>query len=771
MKPPTQRNASDWDDSDEVADYAGVPKAAGEPPVAAPPSPHTKRRLSRPDVHSIVGGTSLEDAFRSSLVLDGAGPRPPASRAASGATDSPPESSRTGSTSTTSSATTTVSAAADAAEIHPSADELSTEKTHPAAAPRLATPPRDAHDDVSTKATQKVFSFSLPFGGLSNLRSNLYRQLRDLDLHIPRIGSPFREDEPVFSDDVDTRDDAHVAEQIRLRLERQQSLNTIQEAALFRKFKGTDDARVRAVKQSITSSVSGIVHPTRKKSPHEEIFSELSGNVVILGGYRGSILRSAKTGKRVWIPYKAGLNLRKVNLLLGPTLEDELRAHEIIYADGMLKSVGPMDICKKLIKRLDANPRINIKDFGYDWRLSGEVMSAQLEEFLSKMYTSTGKPIIVIAHSMGGMVAHAVMQRRPEMFRSLVYVGCPSECLNILGPIRFGDSVILSDKILTPEANFMMRSGFNFLPLSGRVFVNRRTKEFYDLDYFNPDTWVEYNLSPLVAKRRKLQEASDDASAASSSTVVDSKTSASASASASASPVPATASTASTVAATPLAPVPQRARSESSFASIADNISTLGSRIRSCTPSIVRKRTHRTGSPLRGHTPPQPLDRAVSPERALELEDEEYTTSFAQAYRYLSESLARAKAFVLGLNYNPALEEVYPPLVVVYGNQVPSVRGSYVDSIDDIKRGNYYHFYYGHGDGVIHQRWLMPQMKGFDFFDPESGHGQIVGKFASACGHVNLMTDLDAMARALHAVVEAEAIWPQRKVAARRRLA
>lgn len=655
-------------------------------------------------------------------------------------------------------------------EIADQADEVSSEKTHPSkplvksiaksrsrskrsslsssrSPSQTPTDSAESSTPISDAATQKIFSFSLPFGGLSNIRTNLYKQIKELreDIHIPLInsGNAVENNDPANDNGLSAADE-EMAEHVRLQLERQVSLNTVLEANYFKKFKGTDNTRIRAIRQNISNNVSGIVHPTRKKTttPFENIFQEISGNVIILGGYRGSVLRDTKTDKRVWIPFKAGFHLRKINLLLGPTMDDEINASKLIYPDGMLKNVGPVDISKKLIKKLSSNPNINIKDFGYDWRLSGDVSSAQLEEFMLNMYRSTaGTPIIVIAHSMGGMIAHSVMQRRPEIFRSIIYVGAPSECLNILGPIRFGDSVILSDKILTPEANFMMRSGFNFLPLSGRVFVNQHTEEYYDLDYFNPDTWVEYNLNPIVAKSRKEKEEAATAAAAEIAVLVDADNTL-----------------------TLVSPSPTKMnKSESSFLLLTDNIpsmNTIGNKLRSCSPIGKRNKTQTSKvlSPVKSNN--------TTVEDIGDLPADEQTRFailFSQAYEYLKDTLFRTKEFILGLDYKPELEEKYPPLVMVYGNQVPSVRGSNVNGIQDIKDGNYYNFYYGHGDGVVHQKWLMPQKKGFKFFDSETGEGQIVGKFASARGHVSLMTDIEAMARAFIALVEAEAIWPDRK--------
>lgn len=572
-------------------------------------------------------------------------------------------------------------------------------------------PPEDRDDEVPEKLeliykNNKVFLFSLPFGG--SLGS----------LSMPKMGLKL----PFTHKDPET-------EEIRLRIQRQESLNTLDEAKYFANQKGTDDVRFRAMKHLIKEGISEILPDfIKKEKPYELVFNDLDGPIVVMGGFRGSILREARTGKRVWIPLKAGFNLRKINLLLGPTEEDELRATDLIYPDGVLKNIGPFDICKKLIKKLDSNPNTVVKEFGYDWRLSLSITSAQLIEVLEKLQKDTGKRPIVIAHSMGGLVAHGALQNRPDLFRGIVYVGSPSECLNILGPIRYGDSVMFSDKILTFETNFMMRSSFAFLPLSGRVFGNTETGEFYDLDYFDPDTWVEYNLNPLVLSTRKHIELTRliDLDA----TIVDD-------------------------------------RAELTCKSPTDSLNcpkspteSIGSRIKFYPPGIKSKsktnlftnlqmqKRHRTGS--------------FSP--VLSSEDEiwaeyKFSFSFEEAYEYLSRTLKQTKEYILGLNYRDDLKHKYPPLAIVYGDTVPSVRGSNVRSRQDIKDGNYYEFFYGRGDGVVHSRWLMPEAKGFQHYNEKTGEGHIVGKFASEAGHVDLMTDLKVMARALDAIVEADKKW------------
>lgn len=552
----------------------------------------------------------------------------------------------------------------------------------------------------------KVFLFTLPFGGFSGIR---FPKLNYMGMNNSSNGNNIEDRSKNMAE----------VEALRLRLQRLETLSTLDQARVFQHVKRTDDVRLRAVKHSLRENFAEILPDfIRKENAWEAVYSKLDGPILVMGGFRGLILRDTKTKKRAWVPIKAGLNLKQVNLLLGPSDEDELHAPDTIYPDGILKNVGPFDICRRLIRKLDNNPNTTVKDFGYDWRLSLDLVADQLIAELELQLRKTGKKTIVIAHSMGGLVAHGALHKRPDLFRGIVYVGLPSECLNILGPIRYGDSIMFSDKILTFETNFMMRSAYSFLPLSGRVFVDRNTGENYDLDYFDPETWVEYNLNPLVAKeRREMAEA-----------------------------------VATTESSTNSVEIPDSSESSSAFGSIS-------SRIRLISPGISRKNKPLINIgkvPKRVRSPLSPL----SPTSESELvEKESYCLSFDEAYEYLSRTLKRAKTYMEGLEYRPELDKEYPPLAVVYGDKIPSVRGLHVDSIEDIRNGNYYRFYYGKGDGVVNLKWLMPEAKGFQMYNPETKTGHIVGKFASESGHVDLMTDLKVMGEALESILDAETVW------------
>ena len=104
----------------------------------------------------------------------------------------------------------------------------------------------------------------------------------------------------------------------------------------------------------------------------------------------------------------------------------------------------------------------------------------------------------MIAHSLGGLVARHAINQRPELFSGVLFVGTPQHCVNILGPLRNGDTVLLSSRVLTAQVNFTLRSSYVLLPEDGHCFVDKKTGEKISMDFFDVNTWIDYALSPCV---------------------------------------------------------------------------------------------------------------------------------------------------------------------------------------------------------------------------------------------------------------------------------
>lgn len=190
--------------------------------------------------------------------------------------------------------------------------------------------------------------------------------------------------------------------------------------------------------------------------------------------------------------------MKKVDLELPLNANAEELACKTVVADGMLTHIGPLDISRRLIKRLkdmETKGCCNVDEFGYDWRLGGDYLSDQLIQFLEKRKG----PSIIIAHSLGGLITLRALGQRPDLFQGIIFAGTPfGGCPNILGPFRYGDGVLLNREILNARTNFTMRSSFLLLPTHKRCFVDIETGKEILVDFFDAKSWRMYGLSPEV---------------------------------------------------------------------------------------------------------------------------------------------------------------------------------------------------------------------------------------------------------------------------------
>ncbi|KAL7795742.1 hypothetical protein V8C37DRAFT_27236 [Trichoderma ceciliae] len=521
-------------------------------------------------------------------------------------------------------------------------------------------------------------------------------------------------------------------------------------------------AKLQAVSRRSTLSLNGIFfnEPANHSKQHlqldrempsaprdeserlDRVLEELTGDIVIMGGYRGSILRSAELPhQQLWAPVKLGLNMRKANLEVGLDDEDEETMEERIIPSGMLQHIGPIDISRKFFKKLRSCEnvragRLRVWDYGYDWRLSPSRSSRRLREFLQALPSNQpGVPAesrgaIVVAHSLGGLITRHVVNQQPHLFAGVVYCGTPMRCVNILGPLRNGDAVLFNDKLLTAQVNFSIRTSFALLPDDGFCFVDRYTGEEYPIDFFNPESWVKWHLSPCLAPAlppHNRQAPQSPLAALFPNSLLrprgDNKA--------------------------------DRRRNSLSgpdsavdkHHSIAANAGSLQNRA-AMAPQLNRDQNHhRTlstspasqapSSPSNLPTsPPSPPSPTVDPER------------FRRYYEYLARTLASIKQFRSELAHNPAHQEAnaYPPLAVIYGKSIPTVYAARVNGREGIPCSDAYDdLVFRPGDGVVLAKESML---------PPGYSIAKGGRVSTERGHVSMMGDMPALGKALGALLK-----------------
>lgn len=442
----------------------------------------------------------------------------------------------------------------------------------------------------------------------------------------------------------------------------------------------------------------------------EEAVDNLTGDLVVLGGYRGSTLRSAEPPHRqIWAPIKIGLNIRNVDLEVGLNPEDEENMESRIFPSGMLTHVGPIDISRRLLTRLrkcknSKTGDLRVVDWGYDWRLSPALLTKKLISFLEGLQCNQPGALCpgatVIAHSLGGLIARKAVNDRPELFAGVVYVGTPQFCVNILGPLRNGDDVLLSTKILTAQVNFTLRTSFLLLPESGQCFIDVNDPKIqYPVDFFDVESWKKYAFSPCISR------------------------------------------------ALPSLTTPQR---RNIFANLP---SLINSTEKQQTPPLPLPPDPDTKTELKHHAlthrTSTSLDISLNPPSSPLSADTISTLPLPLATSYLERTLRETLSFRKSLHHNHQhqINNAYPPLAVLYSTSLPTIYGAKVAGRDGIARADAYdNLAFGSGDGVVLARAAMLP-KGY-----VCSHG---GRVRTERAHVGMLGDLDAVGRCLSAVMKA----------------
>jgi hypothetical protein len=135
------------------------------------------------------------------------------------------------------------------------------------------------------------------------------------------------------------------------------------------------------------------------------------GKVVVIPGIMGSRLDSVDPGgdaDRIWVSYLRLARGRIEELRLLASGAPANPRHRIQVA-GLFPEY--LSLVTELAEHWDVLP------FAFDWRKDIDVSADQLAAEIQRW--SAGAPVHVVAHSMGGLVARRMIQRQPQLWKSM----------------------------------------------------------------------------------------------------------------------------------------------------------------------------------------------------------------------------------------------------------------------------------------------------------------------------------------------------------------
>jgi len=108
-----------------------------------------------------------------------------------------------------------------------------------------------------------------------------------------------------------------------------------------------------------------------------------------------------------------------------------------------------------------------------------------------------GAKIQVVAHSMGGLNTMFVLNKKPELFHSVLFAGVPfGRGIGFLRDLHSGDSTGLNSKILSPHVIFSFPSVYSFFPGKGdpSLLIDKDHKPL-DLSLGEAEDWIKNKIS------------------------------------------------------------------------------------------------------------------------------------------------------------------------------------------------------------------------------------------------------------------------------------
>ena len=250
----------------------------------------------------------------------------------------------------------------------------------------------------------------------------------------------------------------------------------------------------------VGASATAAMLACKVKSRPSILANPLLPPLVFIPGIKGSVLSDTHGNVR-WLNVWQALGLSSADLSLPARWNGEVQERDALVATGPLGAVGWHEIYAPFLYWASASRRV-FRPFAYDWRRDNLETADKFVEYLEKISRENGgSRVQVVAHSMGGLITFLALNRRPDLFHSVLFAGVPfGASISFLEDMHAGTSTGLNSRILSPQVLFTFASPYTLLPTdpkeSGLVGANG---EHIVHDWFSADDWARQKLGIFAA--------------------------------------------------------------------------------------------------------------------------------------------------------------------------------------------------------------------------------------------------------------------------------
>jgi pimeloyl-ACP methyl ester carboxylesterase len=140
----------------------------------------------------------------------------------------------------------------------------------------------------------------------------------------------------------------------------------------------------------------------------------------------------------------------------------------------------------------------NLFVWGYDWRLDNTAHLVTLDKFVNGVRSKTNsKKVILIAHSMGGLISRAYAIKNPDKVEALIsigspYAGSPKPFYALVMGYTFGNDLVspstMKELVQNAPSTYQLIPQYDFVIDSITDFKEIPNQDFYQKIKYKPDT-------------------------------------------------------------------------------------------------------------------------------------------------------------------------------------------------------------------------------------------------------------------------------------------
>jgi len=148
--------------------------------------------------------------------------------------------------------------------------------------------------------------------------------------------------------------------------------------------------------------------------------------------------------------------------------------------------------------------------FAYDWRRDNlESLDGLRECVRAVRERHGGRPVQLVAHSMGGIISLPLVDERPEWFHHALFAGVPFRGgIGFFEDMHVGSTTGRNRKITAPEMLFTCPSTYALYAHDRSDCVDVRGDPL-SIDLFDANTWVEYGMGIFADPKMATPERID----------------------------------------------------------------------------------------------------------------------------------------------------------------------------------------------------------------------------------------------------------------------